>query len=68
MPAELARLAGFSGNPDRSLRPKPSATATALRDLAADWKRWTLPERATAVATVVLIVLLVALVPVLTEH
>jgi len=49
------------------LRAKPSSTATALRDLAADWKRWTLPERAT-VATVALFVLIAAMVAVLAEH
>jgi hypothetical protein len=37
-----------------------------FRDIAADWKRWTLPERVSAVAIVALFVLAVTITPALT--
>jgi len=66
--ADASRVARFCGNPARSPRSKPSSKAPVLRDVAADWKRWSLPERMIAVATVAGFVLTVAITPALTGH
>ena len=66
--ADSSRVARFSGNPARSPRSKRSSKAPVLRDVAADWKRWSLPERTIAVATVAVFALTAAITPALTGH
>jgi len=58
MPAKLPHVTGSSESQTTSLRP----TARAVRDLAADWKRWSVAERITAVVVVALLVLAISTV------
>ncbi len=52
----MARLHSTTG--ETSIRRAAALVrARAIRDLAADWKRWSLAERATAVGLVMLLVL-----------
>jgi hypothetical protein len=58
MTARVFLLTGTSETP-RNSRPRKSPKAPAgIRDIAADWKRWSWAERIVAVAIVALFVLI----------
>jgi hypothetical protein len=52
----------------RQRRLLPHSTAPAIRDFAADWKRWSVPERIIAMAMLVLLVLVVSVAAALISH
>ena len=58
MAAKFPHVTGSSGSQTASLRP----TARAVRDLTADWKRWSVAERIAAALVVVLLVLAISAV------
>jgi len=65
MTAKVSGLTGFSENAAHSRRRKPLWAAPGVRDIVADWKRWTLAERIIAVAILGLFVLSVSIAPAL---
>jgi hypothetical protein len=56
MAAKFPHVTGSSESQTAS----PRRTARAVRDLAADWKRWSVAERITAAVVVVLLVLAIS--------
>ena len=58
MAAKTPHITGSSGS--RTAAPRP--TTRAVRDLAADWKRWSVAERISAALVVVLLGLAISTV------
>jgi len=68
MTARVFLLTDISEAPRRLPHRKPPRAPAGVRDIAADWKRWSWGERIIAIAIVALFVLTASITPTLIGH